>query len=68
MAVALAVALKADLCEILKDVDGVCTADPRRVKPVRGANDTFCLSNTLIRLIQKSLVAEISNIINGIRK
>ncbi len=31
-AVALAVALKADLCEIYTDVDGVYTADPRVVK------------------------------------
>lgn len=30
-AVALAVALKADLCQIYTDVDGVYTADPRRV-------------------------------------
>ena len=31
-AVALAVALKADLCQIYTDVDGVYTADPRFVK------------------------------------
>ncbi len=31
-AVALAVALKADLCQIYTDVDGVYTADPRKVK------------------------------------
>ena len=31
-AVALAVALKADLCQIYTDVDGVYTADPRHVK------------------------------------
>jgi aspartate kinase len=31
-AVALAAALKADLCQIYTDVDGVYTADPRRVK------------------------------------
>jgi aspartate kinase len=34
-AVALAVALKADRCEILKDVDGVFTADPRLVPRAR---------------------------------
>ncbi len=34
-AVALAVALKADLCEIYTDVDGVYTADPRIVKTAR---------------------------------
>ena len=31
-AVALAVALKADLCQIYTDVDGIYTADPRKVK------------------------------------
>lgn len=37
-AVAMAAALKAARCEIIKDVDGVCTADPRLVpnsKPLR---------------------------------
>jgi len=34
-AVALAVALKADLCQIYTDVDGVYTADPRFVKDAR---------------------------------
>ncbi len=34
-AVAIAVALKADLCEIYTDVDGVYTADPRVVKNAR---------------------------------
>lgn len=34
-AVALAVALKADLCQIYTDVDGVYTADPRYVKGAR---------------------------------
>ncbi len=34
-AVALAVALKADLCQIYTDVDGVYTADPRTVKGAR---------------------------------
>lgn len=36
-AVAMAAALKADRCEIIKEVDGVCTADPRLVpnsKPI----------------------------------
>jgi aspartate kinase len=33
--VALAVALKADLCQIYTDVDGVYTADPRKVKGAR---------------------------------
>ena len=34
-AVALAAALEADICEIYTDVDGVYTADPRRVKEAR---------------------------------
>ena len=34
-AVALAVALKADLCQIYTDVDGVYTADPRKVQGAR---------------------------------
>ena len=34
-AVALAAALKADLCQIYTDVDGVYTADPRKVKGAR---------------------------------
>jgi aspartate kinase len=37
-AVAMAAALKAECCEIIKEVDGVCTADPRIVansKPLR---------------------------------
>lgn len=34
-AVALAAALKADACEIYTDVDGVYTADPRKVKSAR---------------------------------
>ena len=34
-AVALAVALKADLCQIYTDVDGVYTADPRKVSGAR---------------------------------
>ena len=34
-AVALAVALKADLCQIFTDVDGVYTADPRKVPGAR---------------------------------
>lgn len=34
-AVALAVALKANLCQIYTDVDGVYTADPRKVKTAR---------------------------------
>lgn len=37
-AVAMAAALKADRCEIVKEVDGVCSADPRIVpnyKPIR---------------------------------
>jgi aspartate kinase len=34
-AVALAAALKADRCEIFTDVDGIFTADPRRVKGAR---------------------------------
>ncbi len=38
-AVALAAALKADLCEIYTDVDGVFTADPRIVKNPRKLDD-----------------------------
>ncbi len=38
-AVALAAALKADLCEIYTDVDGVYTADPRIVKNAKKLND-----------------------------
>lgn len=34
-AVAMAAALHADRCEIIKEVDGVCTADPRVVKESR---------------------------------
>ena len=38
-AVALAVALKANLCQIYTDVDGVYTADPRLVKDARKLNE-----------------------------
>ena len=38
-AVALAVALKADLCQIYTDVDGVYTADPRKVPNARKLNE-----------------------------
>ena len=38
-AVALAVALKADLCQIYTDVDGVYTADPRKVSGARKINE-----------------------------
>ncbi len=38
-AVALAVALKADLCQIYTDVDGVYTADPRIVPTARKLNE-----------------------------
>ena len=38
-AVALAVALHADICEIYTDVDGVYTADPRIVKNAQKLND-----------------------------
>jgi aspartate kinase len=38
-AIALAAALKADLCEIYTDVDGVYTADPRIVKSARKLNE-----------------------------
>jgi len=38
-AVALAAALKADVCEIYTDVDGVYTADPRIVKTAKKLND-----------------------------
>jgi aspartate kinase len=45
-AVAMAAALKAERCEIIKEVDGVCSADPRIVanaKPLRQL-DFACLS------------------------
>ena len=45
-AVAMAAALKAEYCEIIKEVDGVCSADPRIVanaKPLR-LLDFACLS------------------------
>ncbi len=45
-AVAMAAALKAERCEIIKEVDGVCSADPRIVanaKPLRHL-DFVCLS------------------------
>jgi aspartate kinase len=45
-AVAMAAALKAECCEIIKEVDGVCSADPRIVanaKPLRQL-DFACLS------------------------
>jgi aspartate kinase len=38
-AIALAAALKADLCQIYTDVDGVYTADPRIVKTARKLNE-----------------------------
>ncbi len=38
-AVALAVALKADLCQIYTDVDGVYTADPRKVPNAKKINE-----------------------------
>src|SRR3569832_1097272 len=34
-AVAMAAALKAERCEIIKEVDGICSADPRMVEDVR---------------------------------
>jgi aspartate kinase len=45
-AVAMAAALKAERCEIIKEVDGICSADPRIVpdaKPLRRV-DFACLS------------------------
>jgi len=41
-AVALAVALKADLCQIFTDVDGVYTADPRIVKDAKKLDEITC--------------------------
>lgn len=45
-AVAMAAALKADRCEIVKEVEGVCTGDPRIVPSARVLNsldyDTLC--------------------------
>lgn len=38
-AVAIAAALKADLCQIYTDVDGVYTADPRKVKNAKKMNE-----------------------------
>jgi aspartate kinase len=43
-AVAMAAALKADRCEIIKDVDGVCTADPRLVSTSRPLHELDYLS------------------------
>ena len=43
-AVALAVALGADVCEIYTDVDGVFTADPRRI-PVIGYDEILEMSS-----------------------
>ena len=45
-AVAMAAALKADCCEIIKEVDGVCSADPRIVADARPLRqlDFACLS------------------------
>ena len=37
-AVALAALLKADMCDIYTDVDGICTADPRTVPNARRLN------------------------------
>ncbi|MBQ3054547.1 MAG: aspartate kinase [Oscillospiraceae bacterium] len=41
-AVALAVALKADLCQIFTDVDGVYTADPRIVTDAKKLDEITC--------------------------
>ncbi|WP_456857926.1 amino acid kinase family protein [Bradyrhizobium sp. USDA 4515] len=44
-AVAMAAALKAERCEIIKEVDGICSADPRIVpdaKPLRRAARNAC--------------------------
>ena len=40
-AIALAAALKSDLCQIYTDVDGVYTADPRIVKDARKLAGNF---------------------------
>jgi len=47
-AVALAIALKADYCEILTDVDGVYTADPRIVKNARKLD--FCSYDEMLEM------------------
>ncbi len=45
-AVAIAAALKADLCQIYTDVDGVYTADPRKVKTAKKM-DAICYDEML---------------------
>jgi aspartate kinase len=54
-AVALAAALKADLCEIFTDVDGVYTVDPRLVRQARKL-DTVCYDEMLELAIQGAQV------------
>ena len=47
-AVALAIALKADFCEILTDVDGVYSADPRIVKDAKKLD--FCSYDEMLEM------------------
>ena len=50
-AVAMAAALKAERCEIIKEVDGVCSADPRIVanaKPLRQVDFASPVRNVLL--------------------
>ena len=56
-AVALAAALHADACEIYTDVDGVYTADPRKVPTARKLKEiTYCLLYTsLARCVRLSM-------------
>ena len=50
-AVAMAAALKAECCEIIKEVDGVCSADPRIVanaKPLRRLDFAIVIRNVFL--------------------
>ena len=66
-AVALAAALEADGCEIYTDVDGICTADPRRVSdarllPVIDTRDMLALSKAGSKVLHaKSVELALAN-------
>ena len=67
-AVALAAALKAEVCEIYTDVDGVFTADPRVVKKARKIDwiayeDTSCLTFR----ISDDIAAVTADLIHGLK-
>jgi aspartate kinase len=69
-AVAIASSLKADFCQFYKDVRGVYTANPRRVKKARkidkiSANDMYVLSELGARILHpNSLKTAIKNKLN----